>query len=98
MGEHLVGEERGVQPLSLQPALHVGERHHHRVDLAVRDQPGQGVDAEQPWISRVFARTLAHRTVSAVSTWLIGPVNHFFTERCQKIHSRISTPPTSNGV
>ena len=29
-----VGEVAAVQPLALQPALHVGERHHHGVDLA----------------------------------------------------------------
>jgi hypothetical protein len=35
---HLLEEEVAVQALSEQPALHVGERHDHRVDRRIRAQ------------------------------------------------------------
>jgi hypothetical protein len=49
--DHHVDEVLGVQPLALQPALHVGERDDHGVDLAVPDQGRQVVDGEQPWMA-----------------------------------------------
>ena len=45
--DHHVEEVLGVQPLALQPALHVGERDDHRVDRAVIDQRRQLVDGQE---------------------------------------------------
>ena len=49
--DHHVDEVLGVQPLALQPALHVGERDDHGVDRAVVDQRRQLVDGQKPWMA-----------------------------------------------
>jgi hypothetical protein len=59
--EHLVGEVLGVQAFALQPALHVGERDNHGVDLAAGDEFGQIEGAEHSGVARV----LAHGPVTA---------------------------------
>ena len=48
--DHVVDEVATVQALALQPPLHVGERHHHGVDLA-------GLDADDE-LSMVRCRSL----------------------------------------
>ena len=45
MLEHVVEEERPGDALADRPPLHVGERHHHRVDGPVGDAGAQGLQA-----------------------------------------------------
>ena len=46
--EHLVEEVAGVEPLALQPSLHVGEAEDDGVDLVVLDVGPQLVDRQKP--------------------------------------------------
>jgi hypothetical protein len=47
VGHHLVDEERAVEPLSLEAALHVGEGEHHGVDLPAVDRDGELLDRQR---------------------------------------------------
>ncbi len=88
---HLGQEELSGQALALEPALHVGEREDHGVDLAGGDELAQLVQGQHPRTSR--ARVLiGHRqadsscSIAASSSavpWTRGPVNQFFAETAQ---------------
>jgi hypothetical protein len=47
--EHGVEEELGVDPLALQPALHVGERDHDGVDGPIPDLGPQLLEGQGWW-------------------------------------------------
>ena len=73
--EHVVDEVRSVQPLALQPALHVGEGDDDRVDVALVDPAPEVVHAEVPVVAHVvhLRRSLSQqpRSRAAVSSqWL----------------------------
>ena len=94
---HLLQEELRGKPLALQPALHVGEGEHHRVDLALADRDpellqGQhaaalrAARAARTVISRGRHQVESSRSIAASSSavpWTLGPVNQFFAETSQ---------------
>jgi tRNA U54 and U55 pseudouridine synthase Pus10 len=58
--DDLVHEERGVQPLALQPPLHVGQRHDHRVHGAGRDRGADLLEAGRPLVSPLVRSADVH--------------------------------------
>ena len=63
--EHVVEEEPPGDTLSDRASLHVGERHHHRVDGSFGDAFGQLVAVQH-------ARTMARRTVRVQHVGAVG--------------------------
>jgi hypothetical protein len=62
--DHLVEEVGRVEPLALQPALHVHQGEHHGVDLALGDGDPQLFQRE---------RSFPHRRASITKVyWLTG--------------------------
>jgi hypothetical protein len=49
--EHLLDEVPGPTALTLQPALHVGDRHQHGIDLPGRDKLPQTLNTQLAAIS-----------------------------------------------
>jgi hypothetical protein len=62
--EDLVQEEAGVEPLALEPALHVDEGEHDRVDLTGVDRPGQLLDRQRCGARRHRANLRTQRSSS----------------------------------
>jgi hypothetical protein len=51
MIENVFGEVRGMQSLTLQPSLHVGEGDDHGIDIPFVDTPSQIMNAEMTGIA-----------------------------------------------